>query len=170
MNTPRPSLRFLALPTAAALFVLLSSRNLPPVVASHFDGSGAANGFMGRELYTWFMLAFVVGMPLLLVYLPAFIFSSPRTKINVPNREYWLAPERRQKTVQFLCRHMERFAALFLLLFCYAHWLVIQANAQVPPKLSSPWFVAGLLVFVVLSIIWAGVFLGRHRKVPREGA
>lgn len=152
------------------MFVLLTSRDLPPVVASQFDGAGAASGFMTREFYTWLMFALVVGMPLLLVYLPAFVFASPRAKINVPNREYWLAPQRRQETVGFLCQHIARFATLLLLLLCYVHWLVIQANAQVPPKLSSPWFIGGLVVFVILSITWAGALLGRFRKVPREGA
>jgi hypothetical protein len=170
VHSQRSSLRFLAPPLGAALFVLLTSRGLPPVVASHFDGSGAANGFMTREYYTLLMLALVVGMPLLLVYLPAFAFSGPEAKINVPNRDYWLAPERRQATVCFLRRHIARFGTLLLLLLCYVHWLVVQANAQVPPRLSSPWFMGGLIVFVVLSIIWAAVLRGRFRKVPREGA
>jgi uncharacterized membrane protein len=167
MNSPRFSPTFLAPPLGAALFVALTSRDLPQLVASHFDGAGAANGFMTRDFYTWFMLGFVVGMPLLLVYLPAFVFSSPKARINVPNRQYWLAPERRQETVDFLCQHLARFGTLLLLLLCYVHWLVIQTNTRVPPKLSSPLFIGGLVVFVILSIIWAGVLLGRFRKVPR---
>lgn len=169
MNFPRPSPRFLAMALGAALFVLLTSRNLPPVVASHFDGAGAANGFMTREFYTWFMLAFVVGMPLLLVYLPAFALASPHARINLPNREYWLAPQRRQATVAFLCQHLARFGTLLLLLLCYLHWLVIQANAQVPPQLSSTWLVGGLVGFLISGVTWAGVLFGRFRKVPREG-
>lgn len=170
MNATRDSLRYLAVPLAASVFVLLSSRELPPVVASHFDGSGAANGFMSRDFYTWFMLAFVVGLPLLLAYLPAFAFRRPAARINLPNATYWLAPERRQETIDFICRHLARFGILLVLLLCYSHWLVIEANLQVPPKLSSPRFNGGLLLFVTLSLVWAGILLGRFFRVPREDA
>ncbi|HEX5737882.1 MAG TPA: hypothetical protein VFY22_05180 [Hydrogenophaga sp.] len=170
MNLSRPSLRFLAPPLGAAVFVLLTSRDLPPIVASHFDGTGAANGFMSSEFYTWFMLAFVVGLPLLLTYLPAFVFNRSSARFNLPNEAYWLAPERRQETVSFLCRHMARFGMLLALLFCYSHWLVVQANVQVPPRLSTPWFMGGLIVFVLSIILWAGVLLGRFLRVPRSVA
>jgi uncharacterized membrane protein len=166
MNSPR----FLVLALCAGFFVLLTSRALPAVVASHFDGAGVANGFMSRHFYTWFMLAFVVGLPILLVYVPSFVLRNQRTQFNLPNRDYWLAPERRQETVEFLCRHTSRFGVLLSLLLCYVHWLVIQANAQIPPKLSSSWFIGGLAVFVVLCIALIGALLGRFRKVPREGA
>ena len=170
MTPLRSSLHFLALVCAAALFVWITSPTLPPIVASHFDGAGTADGFMTRQFYTWFMLAFVVGLPLVLVYLPTCLLRSPRARINVPNREHWLAPERKEDTIEFLCRHMTRFGLLLLLFLCYVHWLVIDAHGQVPPRLSSPWFIGGLVGFVVLSIAWAGALLVRFRRMPSKGA
>lgn len=166
MNSRRPSTRFLTLPVAAVVYILLTSTNLPPIVASHFNASGEANSFMSREFYTGFMLVFLVSISLLLVYAPAFFFNRPNAKINVPNREYWLAPERRQDTIDFLCLHIARYAVVVVLLFCYVHWLVIQANAQDPPKLSSPSLTGGLAVFLILTIIWAGTVLVRFRRKP----
>ena len=154
------------IPLAATAYVVLTSRALPPVVASHFDGGGAANGFMSRQFYIWFMLAFVVGIPLLLVVLPNLALRHTRIPFNLPNRDFWLAPDRRQETVEFLCRHNARFGILLTVFLCYVHWLVIRANAVAPPTLSSAMFIVGLTVFALLSIAWLGALLGRFRKVP----
>ena len=150
----------------AAVFVWLTSRGLPSVVASHFDAAGVANGFMTRNFYAWFMLAFVVGLPLLLSLLPNLVFRSEKIRINLPNREYWLAPERRRETHDFLCRHNSRFGVLLTLFLCYVHWLVLRANAVAPPRLPSMPFIIGLALFGVLSVVWVAALLVRFRKVP----
>jgi hypothetical protein len=111
MNASRPLPLFLALVLAAVVYVLLTSRGLPPVVASQFDGAGAANGFMRRGFYIGFMLTFVAGLPLLVVGLSTFLFRQPHAKLGIPNQAYWLAPDRRQETVDFLCQHMARFGS-----------------------------------------------------------
>lgn len=169
MNASRPLPLFLALVLAAVVYVLLTSRGLPPVVASQFDGAGAANGFMRRGFYIGFMLAFVAGLPLLVVGLSTFLFRRPHARLGIPNQAYWSAPDRRQETVDFLCQHMARFGSLLMLLLCFSHGLVVRANAQLPPKLSSAWFIGGLIVFLVLTLVWAGALLVRFRKMPREG-
>ena len=155
---------------AAAAFVLFTSQSLPTLVASHFDGSGVANGFMPRQFYAWFMLALTAGLPLLLTLLPSLLFRSERIRLNLPNRDYWLAPERKSATVAYLCRHNARFATALTLFLCYVHWLVLRANATAPPRLSSPQFISGLLAFGAFAVAWFAMLLGRFRKVPRESA
>jgi len=158
----------LVLALAAAAYVVLTGLTLPPVVASHFDGSGAANGFMSRRFYIWFMLTFVAVLPLLLVLLPNLIVRYTRVRLNLPNRDFWLAPERRQESVAFLCRHHARFGMLLTIFLCYVHWLVVRANAVAPPRLSSGMLIAGLVVLALLSVAWLGVLLGRFRQIPRK--
>ena len=41
------------------------------------------------------MLVVVLLPPILLVIMPRIALRNPRARINVPHREYWLAPERR---------------------------------------------------------------------------
>ena len=158
---------FLGLVAFAALFVWFSSRGLPNVVASHFGASGQANGFMPREVYVWFMLAIVVLVPLVLAVLPMRMFSNSKARINLPNRDYWMAPERRAETIEILSRQAVRFSTMLMAFLCYVHWLVIQANQTVPPTLSSQWFVSGLVVFLVGTLFWVVTLIGRFRNVPR---
>ena len=46
---------FLALVACAALFVWLTGRALPNVVASHFGAAGLANGFMPRDEFVRYL-------------------------------------------------------------------------------------------------------------------
>ena len=79
----------------AAAFVWLTSSGLPPLVASHFGAGGVANGFMTRTVYTRFMEAFVIGLPAFMVLVSLYAVGNARARLNMPNRDYWLAPERR---------------------------------------------------------------------------
>lgn len=158
---------FLTLLVCAAVFVWVTSLALPEVTASHFAGSGAANGFMPRAYYVRFMLGVVVVLPLVLVFVPSLSLSHPRAGIRLPHKEYWLAPERRLETLGFLQQHMARFGSMLVLFLCYIHWLVVRANASVPPRLPAPWAIGGIVVFVLGALVWSGLLLRRFRHVPR---
>ena len=155
---------FLAVVVVAVVFVWLSSQSLPPVVASHFGASGAANGFMSRSAYTWFMAGIIAVVPSLLVLLPNLAMSRPRAQFNLPNKNYWLAPERRQETVEYLCGTSRRFGYSLVGFMAYVHWLVVKANAVHPPTLSNEWFVGGLVLLVLAA---GGLVVGIFRRFGR---
>ena len=89
---------FLLALAAAAIFIRLSGQQLPETMASHFDATGNANGFMARDTYLNFITLVAVGSPLLIVAVQALVLSQV-ARINIPNRDYWLAPERRAATL-----------------------------------------------------------------------
>lgn len=151
----------------AAAFVWLSSRWLPPVVASHFGASGVANGFMPRQAYTWFMVVLITVVPSLLVFLPNRVMASPGARFNLPNKSYWLAPERRQETIEYLCGVSRRFGYLLACFLAYVHGLVVKANAAMPPVLSSGLLVGGLVVFVLAMALSAAGIFRRFGRVPQ---
>ena len=101
---------FLALVAIAAGFVWYSTLRMPVLVASHFVASGVANGFTSRERYLALMMGVTILLPLL-VTLPLSIgLNNPKLKIDLPHRDYWLAPERREETIAFVRQQMMRFA------------------------------------------------------------
>jgi len=161
-----PLVRLALLVACGAAFVWLTASSLPSVVASHFGVAGDANGFMPRGLYLRFTLGFVVGLPALLTIGSHLAIGSPRARINLPNREYWLAPERRNETVSYLRAHMARFGAVLLVFLCYVHWLVVRANETQPPRLSNPAMLGGLAAFIVFALVWSRSFLRRFRNQP----
>ncbi len=155
---------FVILLVCAFVFVWLTSGLLPDITASHFGASGAANGFMPRESYLRFMLAFVVLLPLFMVLVTGAALRSPKARINLPNREYWLAPERRAETVRYLRLHMVRYGSMLVVFLCYVHWLVVVANAVTPPRMPLAGIIGGLIVFVFVSIGWTILLFLRFRK------
>jgi uncharacterized membrane protein len=157
------SVLFCVLLVFAAVFVSLTASLLPSEVASHFSTAGAADGFMPRTAYLVLMLALALAMPVVMVLTLGSVLRKPRAPINLPNRDYWLGPERRADTVAFLQRHMLRFGSLLIAFICFVHWLVVRANAHEPARLSDSWLVAGIVLFIVATALWVGALHLRFR-------
>jgi hypothetical protein len=150
----------------AAAFVLISGSSLPPLVASHFGVGGTANGFMSRNGYLAFMLIGTIVMPLLMVVPQRLVRTIPPRLINVPNRDYWLAPERIDSTLDYLRDHAVWFAALFAMLLCFVHWEVVQANMRTPARLAAQPFIAGLIAYAVAVLVWIAALVAHFRRPP----
>src|SRR5262245_40603264 len=75
---------------------------MPEVVATHYDGAGNPNGWMSRTGMVGFHLGMLGVTALAFVGLPVALRRMSSTLINIPNREYWLAPERRAATLAAL--------------------------------------------------------------------
>ncbi len=160
----KASLLFALFVGCGVAFVGFTSLRLPDLVASHFGSAGLADGFMPHDFYVCFMLAFVIGLPVLLVFLTSLAIANPRSRIKVPNGDFWLAQERRAETVVFLRIGVLWFGVMLVLFLCYAHWLVVLANEANPARLSESWFIGGLLVFVAVMLVWLVVLLGHFRR------
>ena len=60
---------------------------------------------------------------------------------------------------------------MLLTFLCYAHWLVVLANASRPVRLDESWLVGGLVAFLVATFIWLRILRGRFRNcshLPRR--
>lgn len=160
MKPSTGTLAFLVLQAVLVGFVWHSAQTLPPVVASHFSASGVANGFMPRQAYVLSFSLLLIGVPLLIAFLPGSLAHRSGTHLNIPNRAYWLAPERRDTTLAFIGSHGKWFAAVVSIFLGYVHWLVVQANRLQPPTLSSADILGGLTIFLLALFVWlAGLYL-----------
>jgi uncharacterized membrane protein len=157
---------FLLLLAGAAAFVYQTGGTLPDLVATHFGPSGAANGSLSRALYLRFMVIFVVLLPLGLNLLVVRVLRLPSARINIPHRDYWLAPERRADTERRLLRHMQFFGVMLAAFLCHVHWRVVLANRLTPPMLDNTKFSYGLAIFMVTLVTWI-VLLRRAFRPPQ---
>jgi serine/threonine-protein kinase len=136
------------------------------MVASHFVTDGAANGFMPKGVYISFMVLMALGLPLLMGILLGLGRHLPSSFINLPNRGYWLAPERIEATREYLGRQSRTFAGLLVVFMCFVHWQVVQANLVQPPRLPESSFIFGLVLFALATVVWTGAFIAHFRR-PR---
>src|SRR5678816_209797 len=102
---------------------------------------------MRRATYTLLMLGLVILVPSLVAATNLLVRVLPPQFVNLPNKRYWLAPERRAASLEALGGLGLRFAIALAVFLCFVHWLVVQANTVQPPRLSEPWFLASLAVF-----------------------
>ena len=150
----------------AALYVWHAGAGLPAVVATHFGAAGEPNGYMPRALYLRFMLAFVVLLPWVVNFALERILALPNARINLPNREHWLSAAERGATVAFLLRHMRYFGLLLAAFLCGVHWLVVRANAAVPPALDNRRFGIFLGAYLLAVVLWIIALRRRFRRPP----
>jgi hypothetical protein len=149
---------------AALVGVPLSGSVLPTIVASHFNAAGAPNGFMPRGMYVLLMTALTVGLPPLIVASAAWRIQRHPSRLRLPNRDHWLAPERRAQSAAYLIVHTTRFASALILLMCWVHALVVRANLLHPPRLEIVPLLAGLVVFVLATLAWVWVLHARFAR------
>jgi uncharacterized membrane protein len=143
----------------ATIVIFASGSQLPPEVASHFNGSGHADATMSRGTYLTVMAVLANGVPVLTWWLQD--RAARLGRVNIPHHEFWLAPARRAESLRFMSRHAMAMALALLVLLVSVHLLVVKAHVagEGRPVLDMYAFVAVLLVFVAFSLMWiAGLF------------
>lgn len=139
---------------------------LPERVASHFDAQGRADGWMSRDAFAWTVsLTYGLlggGFLVLAQALPRF----PDSLINLPNKEHWLAPERRADSLARLGRRLVRFGAVNVVLVAVLVNETIQVNLGGAESLSGFGLVLGL--YGLYTVVWC-IGLVRAFRVPRPG-
>jgi uncharacterized membrane protein len=151
----------------AAIFVNADSAALPAMVAVHFDAAGRAGSFAPRGQYQIAVLLLALALPVAIVGIMAFAYSRA-TDLKLPNREYWLAPQRLERTRAFLTTHSIWLGSMMVALTCFVHWLVLDANLRRPPELSNSLFAAGLLAFTAFMGVWIAALMLAFRRKPGD--
>lgn len=144
---------FLGFFIVATLFIVSTSQTLPPLVASHFGLNGQANNFMSRADYEWFMVGIIFLLSIFVSYLPILALKRFPSLVNLPNKQYWLSPERFELTVTYLRRYFVGSGYISVGFIMYIHWLVVYANRVNPPLFSFRWVLAGLFILMGCIII-----------------
>jgi uncharacterized membrane protein len=136
---------------------------LPMKMASHFGPDGTPNGWMPSGIFIKLSLGAVVFLTVLLLAVSFKMRSLDAAKINLPNKDYWLAPERREGTADFLSGYFLWFGTATLLLMLDVFHQVFRYNLFLSHALEHPGLSLG--VYVVFALAWiAGLHL-RFRKI-----
>ncbi len=134
----RPSLAALIIGTLlAAMRISWWLPQLPDPLATHFAGNGLANGWMSHHGFVIFSWVMWVVLVLSFWTLGPVLRRVPPSLVNLPNREYWLAPERLEATIERLRRWMENFGLATMAFMFVVLELCLRANTTVPPRLPD---------------------------------
>ena len=138
----------------------------PARVPSHFDAAGRPNAWSTRdELFT-----VQVGVTLLaaavFIGIPALLKSAPAGLINLPNKRYWLAPERREETMETLASYFDVFACATVLLLLVV--FEVTSLASRGGGLATNYFLPVLVSYLVFTAGWSVALIRTFANVPNE--
>ncbi len=146
---------------------LLSLSLLPPRVAIHFGWGGTADNWASNYFNTLFFIGVNVFIFITLYFTPRLVFRFPARWINLPNKEYWLQPENKARTVEMFSSLMWEFGAAFFLFFLVVQLLTIRANLSQPVRLDERLLLFALALFLLYTVYWC-MKLFKAFRLPRE--
>jgi hypothetical protein len=167
MRILAPLAVFALLLVAGAFWVGALAERLPDIAAVHFDARGAANGFTTRDACRRFMLLSTVGVPALIAAVTAALPRLlPPGMLNVPHREYWMAPARARDSVDFLSSRGIWFSCMLLTFLACVDWMVVKANEARPALFPSAEFLPVLALFFCATGLWLRGMFKRFPSPP----
>jgi uncharacterized membrane protein len=171
MNDARiPAFLFLLLVVFAVLQCIHIYPQLPDVMASHFDAHGRPIGWQPKPAF--FIL---IGVIIVVCTIPAFIIpwrlpSVSPDKINLPNKSYWLAPERREETWRFFRVRMAWWGCALLFILLYAMFQAINANLPSVGHFNSEGMWYALAAFLLFTTVWVVHLIRHFSKLPESNS
>jgi hypothetical protein len=153
---------FATLVIASSAYIVGTIGQMPPRVAMHFASAGQGTGAVSRDFYLLLTLGFAVLLPLFIV---ASIAGLPliTQRVKLPNRDYWLAPARRDETLAAVGAFGGWLGCLLTVFAAALHYTTMEANASVPPQLRAPLFYTILGGFFAAVLSWQALFYLRFR-------
>ena len=144
---------------------------LPDTVASHFDATGTPNGWMSK---TAFVVIILAALPLSAAPTAGFalVLHHVQDAMNLPNKEYWLAPERRDNTLAFVGASMIWIESLIVALLLVINYFVCRLNIDGDNRLALPMiptlvvFLGGLSVIITRMVLR---FKGHQFNIQNTG-
>jgi hypothetical protein len=158
---------FFATAFTALALAIRQHGSLPARVATHFGADGQPNGWMSRDGHTIGQVAISIFIGGLFFALTLYLPRVPDRFVNLPHRDYWLAPQRRAATFAWLGSMLLWLGALLQGFLAYVFREVWRANLLTPPalRLNSLWLQVSLFILTAGLVI---TLLFRFRR-PEGG-
>lgn len=133
---------------------------LPDPIALFFDADGKPGKWMPvRSVFIYYITALGI-VAFTFITAGLLVDKKPRCFAIIPNRDYWLLPEHRSETLQYMKEFYLWTGAFAVLSIAGKAEFVLSANMKISPQIDprifymlAGTFAAGTLV-VLLAIFW----------------
>lgn len=152
----------------ATVQIILQLPVLPTPLAVTFNAGGMPVGWGTPHefvILNLIIIAIIVGVALVL---PSLMGRRARIRWRLPNRDYWLAPERIADTIEHLKRQFLWHGVMTLLLLMAVFQLVVDANIKQPAHLDSTRLLILLGGYVLFIVLWAYAFWRKFSRIPPD--
>jgi uncharacterized membrane protein len=153
-----------SLVSIAVLQIMYYYPLLPSTVASHFDVAGNPNGCSSKKQFIGIYMVVILMMSFSYLVLPLLLKYIPVSLINLPKRDYWLAPERKQTTFLFIGETMLSLGNATTLFLIITFQLAFEANLSSTCHFSSETMFILLGGYLLFISVWLVRFIMRFRR------
>jgi uncharacterized membrane protein len=136
---------------------------LPERIASHFGFDGKPDGWSTKQSFLVFY-GVEMGTSALLLGVALLFRFVPSSMLNIPNKDFWLSPQRRQETLASLFYSFLWFASATLLLLIDLADQMFDVNMGKADALPHSMLSLGL--YFAFVAIWAVSLIVRFARKP----
>lgn len=141
---------------------------LPGTMASKFDFGGNAVGMMAKDLFFAIYLFVMLLLNVTFLVSSSLIAKLPDRMINIPNKDYWLSDERREKTKTEMRNHMLQFGMVGQIFTIAIIHAALEANLHPQDPTTASWALLPMIVaFTVYVIGWSAYLVVKYLKIPQ---
>ncbi len=136
---------------------------LPDTVASHFNFEGEADSWSSKESFIFIEVILTLFFAVFFYFIDWLIIKVPDSMVNLPNKEYWLAEERRNQTYA----KISSFTYLFGILTA-GFVFIISLNSyyyNFTKETLPSLFWLSLIIYIALTINFL-IHLFKEFKIP----
>ncbi len=127
---------------------------LPQNVAVHFGGTGVANNWGNRQFLITFDLAVITVLFAMFIAITLLIKHIPSEMINLPDKNYWLSGEKREKTLATIQNILSEFGLATIILLLIIFEIVYRTNVKnldillIKPFIPLAFYILYVFIFV----------------------
>jgi len=132
---------------------------LPDRIAHQFDTRGNPVNWSSKQDILWMMIAVKGIILLIFAVLPATANRIPRIWWNLPNRDYWLADERKKETISTVKNALTWLGCVVLLFIMLTNQSVFNYNIPESNRIPIPDMVYIFICFLLFIGGWIWMLL-----------
>jgi len=167
LEDPRlPRLLYALLVLVCLLMMAYYYPQMPSRMAAHFAADGHPNGWQPRKCFFLLVVLITGSSAVVAFFAPWQIASKSNDRINLPNKQFWLAPERREQTMRSIAAMMGWFGCGLLFVLISATYLALRANLAVDQRFNSEAMLTVLGLFLTGLVFLIVGFVRRFQRVP----
>lgn len=126
---------------------------LPEKIATHFGSTNNPSSYSGKTEFILLYSIIILFLTTMFWGINYLIKTGGDSMVNLPNKKYWLAPERRDSTIDILRANMNFFGLLTFLFMLLNQVYIFEANLLPDIKLGDSFWIT-FVAYMFLIMIW----------------